>query len=168
MVDRWNAKVKDGDTVYHLGDVSIARKGLQQVKRLNGRKILIRGNHDVFKDEDYKEIGFQQIHGVRVFVDKFILSHIPLHPGSVSDRFRVNVHGHLHGNQVMSIKSVGPGPMDIEYTDEPSLGYLCVSVEQTNFEPLHFDEVEARVKARWDVAGYEPKAKAWGNGSGPG
>jgi calcineurin-like phosphoesterase family protein len=93
--------VKDQDTVYFLGDVVINKKYLELVKRMNGRKILIRGNHDIFKDEDYREVGFQQIHGVRVFVDKFILSHIPLHPDCVSERFRVNVHGHLHANEVM-------------------------------------------------------------------
>ena len=103
MIERHNAKVKQHDTVYFLGDVVINRKHLQLVKRLNGRKILIRGNHDIFRDEDYREVGFEQIHGVRVFVDKFILSHIPLHPDCVTGRFRVNVHGHLHANQIMRL-----------------------------------------------------------------
>jgi len=45
--------------------------------------------------------------------------------------------------------------------------YLCVSVEHTNYEPLSFDEVEARIKARWEATGYVGPEKAWGNGSGP-
>ena len=174
MVERWNAKVSPNDTVYHLGDVVINRKSLHHVKRLNGKKRLIRGNHDIFKDEDYREVGFEKIYGVRVFVDKFILSHIPLHPDCVTNRFRVNVHGHLHGNEIMQ--------KDLVKTDEinPDTGmhyytlgtfvdprYLCVSVEHTDYEPLSFEEVDARIAKRWAETGYSLPTKAWGNGSGP-
>lgn len=151
MVDNWNRVVRPQDTVYHLGDVVIARRCLETVKRLNGRKILIRGNHDIFKDKDYYEAGFEQIHGVRVFVDKFILSHIPLHPDCVGERFKRNVHGHLHANQIMrnmkvkapiyNSNGVGVGIMDVE-RPEPDPRYLCVCVEQINFTPVSFDEVE--------------------------
>ena len=158
MIERWNAKVKPQDTVYHLGDVVINKKYLNLVERLNGRKILIRGNHDIFGDDDYYNVGFEQIHGVRVFVDKFILSHIPLHPDCVTERFKVNVHGHLHANEVMTGY----------YRDEIDPRYMCVSVEHTNYEPLHFDEVQARIDKRWEETGYTGPAKAWGNGSGPG
>ena len=163
MIERHNAKVKEQDTVYFLGDVVINKKYLELVKRMNGRKILVRGNHDIFKDEEYREVGFQQLHGVRVFVDKFILSHIPLHPDCVTERFRVNVHGHLHANQVMSWQVIDE---DIVYKPDPR--YLCVCVEQTDYTPLHFDEVEQRIQQRWKDAEYEGPAKAWGNGSGPG
>ena len=163
MIERHNAKVKEQDTVYFLGDVVINKKYLELVKRMNGRKILIRGNHDIFGDELYYDAGFEQIHGVRVFVDKFILSHIPLHPDCVTERFRVNVHGHLHANQVMSWQIIDEDPV---YKPDPR--YLCVCVEQTNFTPLHFDEVETLIQQRWKDAEYEGPVKAWGNGSGPG
>ena len=164
MIARWNAKVKPQDTVYHLGDVVINKKSLHLVSRLNGRKILVRGNHDIFGDDDYYNVGFEQIHGVRVFVDKFILSHIPLHPDCVSERFRVNVHGHLHANQIMGWWKHGWA----EDVEVPDPRYLCVSVENTNYEPLHFDEVEKLIQQRWKDAEYEGPVKAWGNGSGPG
>ena len=143
MVDNWNRVVRPKDTVYHLGDVVIARRNLETVKRLNGRKILIRGNHDIFRDKDYYEAGFEQIHGVRVFVDQFILSHIPLHPDCVGERFKRNVHGHLHGNRIMrpvseAIRMELPhGPLT-----EPDPRYLSVCVEQINYTPISFDEVQ--------------------------
>jgi calcineurin-like phosphoesterase family protein len=168
MIERHNAKVKEQDTVYFLGDVVINKKYLELVKRMNGRKILIRGNHDIFKDEDYREVGFQQIHGVRVFVDKFILSHIPLHPDCVSERFRVNVHGHLHANEVMRTRTNMVHGYMTGLVTEPDPQYLCVCVEQTDFTPLHFDEVEERIQQRWKDTGYEGPVNAWGNGSGPG
>lgn len=168
MIERHNAKVKDQDTVYFLGDVVINKKYLELVKRMNGRKILIRGNHDIFKDEDYREVGFEQIHGVRVFVDKFIMSHIPLHPDCVSERFRVNVHGHLHANEVMRTRTNMVHGYMTGLVTEPDPQYLCVCVEQTDFTPLHFDEVEERIQQRWKDAEYTGPEKAWGNGSGPG
>jgi hypothetical protein len=57
---------------------------------------------------------------------------------------------------------------EIIYADFPDPRYLCVSVENTNYEPLHFDEVDAKIKKRWEDTGYSGPAKAWGNGSGPG
>ena len=165
MVDNWNRVVRPKDTVYHLGDVVIARRNLETVKRLNGRKILIRGNHDIFKDKDYYEAGFEQIHGVRVFVDQFILSHIPLHPDCVGERFKRNVHGHLHGNRIMIdnplySRVVDPATYQPQFmevitgerfpvTDENTAKmfkqidprYLSVCVEQINYTPISFDDV---------------------------
>jgi calcineurin-like phosphoesterase family protein len=168
MIERWNAKVKPEDTVYHVGDVVINRKSLHLVKRLNGKKRLVRGNHDIFKDADYNEVGFTALYGVRVFVDKFILSHIPLHPDCVTERFRVNVHGHLHANEVMwdTYKDMGD-PHTLTRVREIDPRYLCVSVEHTNYEPLSFEEVDERIAKRWAETGYEGPVNAWGNGSGP-
>lgn len=44
----WNSQVKRGDTVYHLGDLSLGKldETLKLLKRLNGRIHLIKGNHD--------------------------------------------------------------------------------------------------------------------------
>jgi len=163
MVERWNAKVGPHDVVYHLGDVVINKKSLHHVSRLNGKKRLVRGNHDIFKDQEYRDVGFDSLYGVRVFVDQFILSHIPLHPDCVTDRFKVNVHGHLHTNEVMRQMEVP----EMRHMQEPDPRYLCVSVEHTDYAPLSFEEVDARIKARWEATGYEGPVNAWGNGSGP-
>ena len=175
MIERWNAKVKPNDVVYHLGDVVINRKHLHLVKRLNGKKRLVRGNHDIFKDKDYYEVGFESLYGVRVFTDKFILSHIPLHPDSITERFKVNVHGHLHANEVMrtvrlsdTVEYFDVGKMTDQLVEQVDPRYLCVSVEHTNYEPLSFEEVDARIAKRWAETGYEGPVNAWGNGSGPG
>lgn len=167
MIERWNSVVKPDDTVYHLGDVVINKKSLHLVKRLNGHKRLVRGNHDIFDDKFYREVGFEKIYGVRVFVDKFILSHIPLHPDCITDRFRCNVHGHLHANRITREVTIhsnpGAGAMGYDIINEIDPRYYCVCVEQTNFTPLHFDEVEARIQAQWDELGYVPP-KGYFNG----
>ena len=168
MIERWNAKVQPHDVVYHLGDVVINRKFLHLVKRLNGKKRLVRGNHDIFKDQDYRDVGFDSLYGVRVFTDKFILSHIPLHPDCITHRFKVNVHGHLHANEVMRTRTNMVHGTMTGLVTEPDPRYLCVSVEHTNYEPLSFEEVDDRIAKRWAETGYEGPVNAWGNGSGPG
>jgi calcineurin-like phosphoesterase family protein len=160
MVERWNAKVGPNDTVYHLGDVVINRKSLHHVKRLNGKKRLVRGNHDIFKDQDYRDVGFDSLYGVRVFVDQFILSHIPLHPDCVSGRFRVNVHGHLHSNRVMKQQINGIGPLVIDPR------YISACVELNDYTPISFDEMEIKIQKQFDECHYTPPS-GYFNGSGP-
>jgi calcineurin-like phosphoesterase family protein len=79
MIERWNKLVAPEDTVYHLGDVSMHTAPIKRIlPQLNGRKILIIGNHDLvyspyflrtrgqkFIDRMYKEYteaGFAEIH----------------------------------------------------------------------------------------------------------
>lgn len=135
MVQEWNKLVRPVDKVYHLGDAVIHRRCLPILARLNGKKRLVRGNHDIFRTEEYMEY-FDEVLGYRVFNDtpkRFICSHIPIHTESLS-RWSANVHGHLHAN-VVELSKHHPDPR-----------YVCVSVEHTEYRPLHLDEVLERIK----------------------
>lgn len=156
MIDQWNKTVHPKDTVYHLGDVVIKKGYLDVVKRLNGKKRLIRGNHDIFKDKDYYAAGFEQILGVRVFVDKWIMSHIPLHPDNITGRYRVNVHGHTHANKVRKFAGVNDDGSYV-YSSDPDPRYFCACVEQINYTPISFEDVEASLQKRWEDANHQPK-----------
>jgi hypothetical protein len=152
MVEAWNDRVRPNDKVYHLGDVVINRKALPILNRLNGDKVLIRGNHDIFKDEDYTPY-FRSLRGYHV-MNGMILSHIPVHPESLG-RFGVNIHGHLHANRVMRDLAVC-GRLDVVDTR-----YHCVCVEQTpDFAPILFEDVVKRIEAEGGVIGFQ-------NGNGP-
>lgn len=131
MIQRWNAIVRPEDKVYHLGDVCIKKQYLKTLVRLNGNKRLIRGNHDVFKTKEYMQY-FKEIYGVRV-LDDCILSHIPLDAASITTRFHVNVHGHLHSNQKMMVSQYG------KIVPDPR--YVCVCVEHINYTPLPYDDL---------------------------
>ena len=74
LISRWNRVVGPSDKVYHLGDVAIPRRGLQVLERLNGDKVLIRGNHDIFKMSDYTT-HFRDIRGCH-YLDRCILTHV--------------------------------------------------------------------------------------------
>lgn len=133
LVDNWNRVVGKNDRVYHLGDVAIPRRGLQVLARLNGRKILVKGNHDIFKKEDYLPY-FDDIRGSHK-LDSFILSHIPIHPESLARWADGNIHGHLHSKIVRRRTWYG---MEV-----PDKRYINVSVEQINATPIDFEEIRS-------------------------
>ena len=149
MIERWNSVVKPRDKVYHLGDVVINRKALKILGLLNGDKVLIKGNHDIFKLEDYTPY-FRDIRGYHV-MSGMILSHIPVHESNLY-RFGTNIHGHTHSNRVMKTVTVqesspyDPRPYDVKkQVIDPR--YHCVCVEQTDFAPISFEDVKLRIKA---------------------
>lgn len=141
VIERWNAKVGVNDKVYILGDVAMKKAGLAKVSRLNGKKHLIKGNHDIFELHDYTPL-FYQISAYRVFVEfsqVVLASHMPVHPMEL-DRFKFNVHGHLHDKRVRRKAEDG--------RDTEDLRYLCVSLEHTNYAPISMDEVMGIRSAR--------------------
>ncbi len=151
MIRRWNDRVRPSDKVYHLGDVVINRKALKTLHRLNGDKVLIRGNHDIFPDVEYREY-FRELRAYHV-MNGMILSHIPIHPESLG-RFGVNIHGHLHASRV---KMEPVGKYGIPVIDPR---YHCVCVEQTDFAPILFEDVIKRIEAEGGSVGFK-------NGNGP-
>jgi calcineurin-like phosphoesterase family protein len=147
MVTAWNDRVRPNDKVYHLGDVVINRKALGIMRRLNGDKVLIRGNHDIFRDEEYRE-HFRELRAYHV-MNGMILSHIPIHSESLG-RFGVNIHGHTHANRVML-----PG-FNGKITDIVDVRYHCVCVEQTpDFAPILFEDVIKRIEAEGGQVGFK-------------
>jgi len=151
MVKAWNERVKPTDKVYHLGDVVINRKALGIMHRLNGDKVLIRGNHDIFKDDDYRE-HFRDLRAYHV-MNGMILSHIPIHSESLG-RFGVNIHGHLHANRVKRARGVDARTGEVLYSDENDVRYHCVCVEQTDFRPILFEDVIKRILAEGGTVGF--------------
>ena len=143
MVRAWNERVRPKDKVYHLGDVVINRKHLTTLGRLNGDKVLIRGNHDIFKLEDYTPY-FRDIRGYHV-MSGMILSHIPVHEESLG-RFGVNVHGHLHANRVMRRAESTVEFMERGERSWIDPRYHCVCVEQTDFAPILLEDMIKRIK----------------------
>lgn len=133
IISNHNEIVDKSDRVYLLGDVCINRRNLSILSRLNGRKVLVKGNHDIFQLKDYLPY-FDDIRAYVVQNDgsgikdhKVVLSHIPIHPESVG-RCGTNIHGHLHENKVKN--------------DDR---YVCVSLEHTDYKPI---EIHTALKLR--------------------
>jgi calcineurin-like phosphoesterase family protein len=155
MVKLYNDRVKPNDKVYFLGDVVINRKSLGIMRRLNGDKVLIRGNHDIFRDDEYRE-HFRELRAYHV-MNGMILSHIPIHSASLG-RFGVNIHGHLHTNRVMKAKGINYPTGEIIYSEtEIDPRYHCVCVEQTDFAPILFEDVIKRIEEQGGEVGFRQK-----------
>lgn len=60
LIQNWNATVSNNDIIYHLGDFALGRKDtiMEITSNLNGKKYLIRGNHDNWSVSFYESIGF--------------------------------------------------------------------------------------------------------------
>lgn len=124
LADNWNSIVKPEDKVYHLGDVGFKSfTHLNNIfSKLNGTKVLIKGNHDNLKLAQYAQI-FKDVRAYHI-LDKLVLAHIPIHPDSLS-RWKGQIHGHTH-DRCLSDKR-----------------YFNVSVENINYKPIDFEEVLA-------------------------
>ncbi|MAZ33857.1 MAG: hypothetical protein Tp178MES00d2C33159091_5 [Prokaryotic dsDNA virus sp.] len=144
MIEWYNELVDDKDKVYILGDVAFSNRNMHEsVGRLKGRKVLVPGNHEPVKMRKY----FDLFDDVRGYVVKkgFIMSHIPIHEGSLS-RWELNIHGHLHANVVTKPYVNGSDtPKDESY--DPlnetiaDTRYYCACVEHTDFRPKLLDDI---------------------------
>jgi len=125
LIDNWNKVVGKNDKVYHLGDVGFTNfpKLKTIFDMLNGTKVLIKGNHDNFKLSQYAQI-FKDVRATHQ-LDKFVLSHVPIHPYSL-DRWKGNLHGHLHEGQI---------------DDER---YVNMCVEHWNYTPVPFETIRSK------------------------
>lgn len=129
MIDKWNSVVKDGDYVYHLGDVTFQYHGAfnNLMSRLKGDKRLIVGNHDKIWNPAL-QMNFQKVDLWKGFKEhNFTASHIPLRLESLRDG-AFNVHGHIHQRS------------------SPTPNHINVSVEVRNYTPVNIDEIAEEIK----------------------
>lgn len=143
MVKEWNEIVEPEDTVYILGDVAFmpATKAVNILRRLNGRKILIEGNHDrkALKDPMFQKC-FAEVHKYLDIVyngTKVIMSHYPFLEWDQMHRGSVHFYGHVHGNT----------------TGQEHYRCLDVGMDATGWIVLEMDDAIARA-LRGEIKGH--------------
>lgn len=99
LIERWNARVRPDDEVWHLGDV--ARRGdavAGLLAQLRGRKHLLRGNND--PPATATALGWASV-GDYAELDldghRLVLCHYPFRSWNGQHRGALNLHGHSHG-----------------------------------------------------------------------
>lgn len=132
MMTMWNETVKDGDKVYHLGDVYMGNNegnAERLLSSLKGQKRLILGNHDNGKDQILQRV-FKKIDIWRMFPEfGLLLTHVPVHESALDrdmGRELINIHGHIHQNK------------------SPSHNHQNVCVEWLNYKPINIEELRIR------------------------
>jgi len=112
MIAAWNGVVGKDDTVIHLGDFAHkypADKLPALFARLNGRKHLIRGNHD---GQSTQRLNWESQHDLwHVSVDNYnlVLSHYPLLTWAKIRRGAIHLYGHTHGRIRGNVQSADIG-----------------------------------------------------------
>jgi len=135
MIEKWNSVVKQDDKVYHLGDIVMkeARKYFDQIMpRLNGTKVLIKGNHDIAKLSIYADY-FKDVRSEHHFKtgsgDIVVFTHRPIFLGEshFKDKSVFNVHGHIHQNLLDDKR------------------YINVCVEHWDYTPIEWNQISAMI-----------------------
>lgn len=142
LIENWNRRVSPSDTIYHLGDFAFAKPNKIEgiLQRLNGKKVLIMGNHDRCMRDLHSYFEYvTNYHELRVDDKMFVLSHYPFARWNKGHHGSFMLHGHEHG----SYKTYGR--------------ILDVGVDNCNYAPITLDEVVDKLK-------YEPHTAHHHNG----
>jgi len=136
IIDNINKAVRVMDKLFILGDVAMNRHQLSTLDRINTKKrILVRGNHDIFKLKDYLPY-FKDIRAYKVMPKHgIIFSHIPIHPCQLEGRFKLNVHGHSHHNFIEDLESM-------IYKEDNK--YFNICPERIGYHPIELQEILER------------------------
>ena len=134
LITNWNRVVTKDDVVYLLGDVfDLNNCDESQIKEtlslLNGKIILIAGNHDEGAFEVFRKCGVEVIEYPIVVDDFFILSHKPMFVDESCPY--ANIFAHVHNNpmyQTISCRS------------------YCVSAERIDYTPKQLDRIEKDIR----------------------
>lgn len=132
IVKRWNEVVSPTDIVWHLGDVSWRRGNPDEcLRRLNGRKHLIVGNHDPFPGKNPRFDGcFESINtlkDIKIGDQKITLCHYAMRTWNCAHHGAWQLFGHSHGNLVVT-----PGALQMD-----------VGVDCHGFAPVPFAKVKS-------------------------
>lgn len=135
--EKWNRKVSAKDTVYVLGDAGYVwlhkspeqANGLARLmKSLNGKKVLVIGNHDRFNLEHrwFRDC-FAECRTRLIIHDgpyRVFLDHYPVEDWDGMHTGTIHLHGHVHNNPVREIH-----------------GRFNVSVDVTGYAPASLEEL---------------------------
>lgn len=161
MIDRWNSKVRKNDEVVILGDFSIGKGEATNeiLARLNGRKFLIRGNHDYFLDDrKFNKSHFDWVESYKEMSDhrrKVVLCHYPIM--NYNGQFRCNdkkifntymLYGHVHNsfdeglvnNYINSTKGVRASIKGFDEPVEIPVHLINCFCMFSDYVPLTLDE----------------------------
>ena len=126
----WNNTVVDEDEVFVLGDFGADGHESLILSRLNGKKFLVKGNHDIYSNEYYRQAGFDEVYDMPVLYKGFwILSHDSIYVNS--NMPYANIFGHVHNSPIVK---------------DFSSQHFCVSSERIEYTPIAFEKIIEKVK----------------------
>jgi calcineurin-like phosphoesterase family protein len=137
LIQNWNNTIKmAADEVYILGDFTMkgGKIASDYLRSLNGKKYLIRGNHDKFYDDsvfdkrlitwvkDYHELTYENY--------RVVLFHYPILEWNQMHRGAIQLHGHIHSDPSYNLNMI-----------EQGIKRFDVGVDANNFIPVSLEEI---------------------------
>lgn len=117
LINNWNSLVSPNDLVYHLGDFSFQSDRYR--KHLNGKIILVCGNHDKRK---YDYLFDEVVDLVEIKIGEFncVMEHLPIfidgkykkgfEPDfTLLDKYDFIISGHVHEKYIVNGKNINVG-----------------------------------------------------------
>lgn len=144
LINNWNNAVKKNDEIFIIGDMFCHRATIEEcnktLKKLNGIKYLITGNHDKYiHTAEFNMSAFEWIKAYHVFKEnknQYVLFHYPILEWEGFYQNSILLYGHVHNHKV-------------SYFNE-MLGPYAVNVgaDLINFTPISIYEVNALINNR--------------------
>lgn len=132
LIRNYNQRVGANDTVYILGDLChrvTEEEANALIRRLNGRKILLRGNHDI----DYDSALFEAVHDF-LMEDfdgrRFVMIHYALMDWPRRKKGGIHLHGHMHESRAYN-----------EDNRRRGLFRYDVGVDANDYRPISLPEI---------------------------
>lgn len=137
IIDKYNSVAGKKTMMIIPGDITMEKKSFYPLlNELNGRKIIVGGNHDL-REHSREMLNFVESIVGALEYKGCIVTHIPIHASEV-DRFRFNIHGHTHEHLVMRFFY---NPLVVKTREEVDKRYKNVSWERLNGVPVSMDQV---------------------------
>ena len=139
LIANFNDYVKPDDVSIWVGDVAFLpdREANNILRRCNGYKILVIGNHD-FNKKKLKELNFDETHLImHTIIDEIdlVFTHYPMQ--NLFEPY-FNIHGHLHG-----------GPLAKPAADRQADNqHINVNCEFHGYKPINLTELIEMCKLR--------------------
>jgi calcineurin-like phosphoesterase family protein len=145
LIRNWNSCINNNDEIYILGDFLFKGSGIEAesiINRLNGKKYLIKGNHDKFiEDKNFNENNFEWIKDYYVLhyqKMKFILFHYPIFEWDGYYGNAVHLYGHVHNS--------GNNRKEQEKFKILGKRAINVGVDVNNFYPISIEKIMNGIK----------------------
>lgn len=141
MVQQWNSVVHKRDLVIIVGDVTMEKSdSYYQLDRLNGRKKVVLGNHDMGRHNKEMLKYVDSLHGSYDYKG-YMITHIPIHPNEVHF-YRANIHAHIHHENKLEEVIVNNSYLDKDSEPKPTLNkYWNVDALLLDFKPRTLEEL---------------------------
>lgn len=142
LISAWNKVVNKKDKVYILGDITMeTNEHYYQLDRLNGRKTVVLGNHDLPKHVPELLNYVDDVAGM-IDYKGYCLTHAPIHPDEMVF-YLGNIHAHIHEYVLTEHLVIDRRERSPTFTDTVKTmhKYYNVDAYKVNFIPKTLEEL---------------------------